>query len=230
MMGWPLYNYNYIHEVGDSVYKPGPLAPLSERIIDSLNMSRTREEIMNQGGFDNALYNGVRENKINKDEFTALQMYQAETERLRQKFLQDGQLSDEEKRILQQRQDDLTRLYRKYVDGDYHPKYDLGGRDAQANYRNYYYDKQVYDQYSKLYDGIRSGEITRREYLVTDNNLEAIQRYRGAVGEFQRLFDPDSRYQHSVLRNALSFNNTLIDYYNNNWERTWPSIFINYPY
>jgi hypothetical protein len=54
-------------------------------------------------------------------------MYQAETERLRAKFLSDGILDDNERRTLEQRQRELDRLYNTYIQGDYYPNYQVGG-------------------------------------------------------------------------------------------------------
>jgi len=204
--------WKYIPEVNDWVRQRTGVG----RIFDQIQLNNIRRDIYLQGGFDNALYNGVRSGRLNRDEFIALQMYQAETERLRQSFLRDGVLDERERRILQERHNDMLRLYHKYSTGDYHPRYQVGGMGQDDRIRNPLIDSQFVNQYGKIYDGIRSGDLTRREYHIVDNKLEAINRYRGYVGDF-----PLGR-NYTCVRDALNYNNYLIDVYRNNWDRRFP--------
>jgi len=168
---------------------------------------------------DADFYREARSGRLNRDEFTALQMYQAETERLRAKFLKDGILDANERRILEQRQRELDRLYNMYVKGDYHPKYQVGGY-RNGDRMDPRVDKRMIDQYGRIYDGIRNGELTYREYNILDNNLEAISRYRELRG-------CGSAYEcNRSLHDRLDHNDSLIDYYSNNFEIQWLRDFV----
>ena len=166
---------------------------------------------------DADFYRETRTGRLNRDEFTSLQMYQAETERLRAKFMADGRLDENERRTLEQRQRELDKLYNMYVNGDYHPNYQVGGyRNGDRMYADI--DARMKEQYGRIYDGIRSGELTYREYNIVDNNLEAISRYRGYAKAYGWNWDPSYR---RILHDSLNYNSLMIDYYNNNWEKQW---------
>ncbi len=148
-------------------------------------------------------------------------MYQAETERLRAKFMADGVLDPNERRTLEQRQRELDRLYNTYVSGDYHPKYQVGGY-RNGDKMDEGIDQRMINQYGRIYDGIRNGELTYREYSQVDNNLESISRYRGLAGAYGWNYNP--MYKH-LIHSALDYNSYLIYDYKHNWERQWWRIF-----
>jgi hypothetical protein len=199
MIGW---NYHYNNEVGHWVPNRNGIR---ERLFDRRNV----------GNID--FYREARSGRLNRDEFTALQMYQAETEKLRAKFMTDGVLDDNERRILQERQRELDRLYNNYIEGDYHPRYQIGGyRNGDNMDPNI--DRRMLEQYGRIYDGIRSGELTYREYNRLDNNLEAISRFRGYAGAYGLQYNP---FYRPYIHGALDYNSNLIDNYNNNFERQW---------
>ena len=207
MIWWPYYNHHYNSEVGHWVPNRDGLI---NRLFDRRNVG------------DADFFREVRSGRLNRDEFIALQMYQAETERLRAKFLSDGILDDNERRILQQRQRELDRLYNTYIRGDYYPNYQVGGyRNGDRMDPNI--DQRMIDQYGRIYDGIRNGELTFREYNRLDNNLEAISRYRGYASAYGWNYDP---FYKPYIHAALDYNNNLLNYYNNNFERQWWRYFI----
>jgi hypothetical protein len=204
MIWWPNHHYN--SEVGHWVPNRDGLR---ERIFDARNVG------------DYHFYQGVRSGRLNRNEFIALQMYQAETERLRAKFLADGVLDDNERRILQERQRELDRLYNTYIRGDYYPNYQVGYRNGDR--MDSIVDQRMIDQYGRIYDGIRNGELTYREYNRLDNNLEAISRYRGYASAYGWNHNP---FYKPYIHAALDYNNSLLNYYNNNFERQWWRYFV----
>lgn len=206
MIGWPYYNHHYNSEVGQWV-------PNRDGLINRMFDRR------NVGDID--FYREARSGRLNRNEFTALQMYQAETERLRAKFLSDGILDDNERRILGERQRELDRLYNTYLQGDYYPNYQVGYRNGDRMDR--IVDQRMIDQYGRIYDGIRNGELTYREYNRLDNNLEAISRYRGYASAYGWNYNP---FYKPNLHASLDYNNNLLNYYNNNFERQWWRYFI----
>jgi len=210
MIGLPGYHYRYVRDTGDWVRVN------NDPLIDAIQMVMIRNQVAQRGGIDSVLYQDARNGRLNRNEFVALQAYQAETERLKAKFLEDGRLDENERRILQEREQNLYRLYAKYVSGDYHPRFNVGGLDDQGHLRNYGYDRQLTYQYGRIYDGITSGELTYREYNRLDNNLEVINRYRGWTGEFSNIFNP-----YDPVRSGFEYNRYLLDVYSNNWEREW---------
>lgn len=206
MIGWP-YNYHYNSEVGHWV-------PNRDGLINRMFDRR------NVGDID--FYREARSGRLNRDEFTALQMYQAETERLRAKFLSDGILDDNERRTLEQRQRELDKLYNTYIKGDYHPKYQVGGY-RNGDRMDSIIDQRMINQYGRIYDGIRNGELTYREYRIVDNNLEAISRFRGYASAYGWNYNPLYKpYVHA----ALDYNSNLIYDYKHNFERQWWRYFI----
>lgn len=213
MMISPQYYDKYVRDVRDTVRKPF----ISNPAIDNA----AQLQVALRGGWDRVWFEDVKNGRLNRNEFVALQMYQAETERLKSKFLSDGLLDDRERNILESRRKDLLDLYKKYYHGDYNPSFNAGGIDDTGSFRNYIYDRKLEYQYGKIYDGIVSGQMTEREYLRADNNIESIQRYRGTIGEYPRFFSRISGIQHQLLRNSIENNDRLIYYYNNNWEREW---------
>jgi len=205
MIGW-YHNYHYNTEVGHWVPNRNGLI---NRLFDARNV----------GDID--FYREARSGRLNRNEFIALQMYQAETERLRAKFLSDGILDPNERRILQERQGELDRLYNTYLQGDYYPNYQVGYRNGDRMDR--IVDQRMIDQYGRIYDGIRNGELTFREYNRLDNNLEAISRYRGYASAYGWNYNP---FYKPNLHAALDYNNNLLNYYNNNFERQWWRYFV----
>jgi hypothetical protein len=210
MIGWH-YNLEVGHMVRDRI-----------GIFDKRNVG------------DADFYREVRTGRLNRDEFIALQMCQAETERLRTRFLSDGFLDDKERGILQERRRELDRLYNTYVRGDYHPRYQLGGYEMEyevvgkgvkrtLEILGSGINQKMIDQYGRIYDGIKSGELSKREYNILDNNLEAISRYRGYAFGHGWVSDP---LYHPYIHSALDYNNNLLNHYNNNFERRRSGFFI----
>lgn len=200
-------NYHYNREVGHWVPDRDELI---HRLLDRRNV----------GDID--FYREARSGRLNRDEFTALQMYQAETEKLRAKFSADGVLDANERRTLEQRQRELDGLYNTYVGGDYHPRYQVGGY-RNGDRMDAAIDQRMINQYGRIYDGIRNGELTYREYNHVDNNLEAISRYRGYAGAYGWNYNPMYK---PLVHSALDYNSNLIYDYKHNWERQWLRYFL----
>jgi hypothetical protein len=185
-------------------------------------------EIFDRRNVGNAdFYTEARSGRLNRDEFIALQMYQAETERLRAKFLSDGFLDHNERTVLAQRQRELDRFYNSYLEGDYYPRYQVGGyRNGDA--MDHIVDRRMMDQYGRIYDGIRSGDLTYREYNILDNNLEGVSRHSGYYLEGvlrHNGWNYNPSYKPSLYP-LLDYTNNLLNYYNNNFEREWWGNFV----
>jgi len=160
---------------------------LNERVMkftnDRVDINNFLEDINQRGGFDSAFYAGIRSGSLNKDEFIALQMYKAETDRLRQSFEADGSLTNQEKQILKEREENLVRLYQKYISGDYHPKYQVGGMGEDGSTKSQSIDKEIMKLYGDMFDKTANRELTKEEFSHLNKKFEKFSELRGKYGE-----------------------------------------------
>jgi len=157
------------------------------------------------------LSNGVKNGSLNRQEFVSLNNYAQQTEKMKAKFLKDGDLSASERAILNSRQNGYDKNFQKYSTGDYHPR--TIGTTYEQN--------KMIGNSNRLYDGLRSGQITNGEgaNLIQQGLNVGYQQGAKAPTFMNDLFGGGSN------RNYV---NNMIDGYGNNINNArtnWPNDF-----
>jgi hypothetical protein len=187
-------------------------------------MVRQGQVNQQQSNFNSQLAGGVRNGSINRDEFMALEKFDQQTHQLEGQFLKDGQLSSEEKRMLDSRMLQSKQMMNNYTGGDFHP-FTAGPRN-QLDARR---DSQLLQTYS----GIRDGSLAGPGIFSRDEGARALDgignvstaRGKGAINlpfgghvypDFNRMLDGSQNNINNLRNNWRNSPPTMMPY-NHSW-------------
>lgn len=209
-MSWMSFGINI--NFGAQPFRPQPFPGMPGMGMPGMGFPGMPGNQVNPGDYkSNSLINGVKNGSLNKQEFNSLNMYNLETERLREQMSKDG-LSRKEQKTLNRREKQYNKMYEKYSHGDYHPT---------TNARNDIQQRQL-GQSSSIYDGLSNGSITRGEGNHLLGNQKGIA---GQMGRFQQ-YGGINPWERGTLHNMLNQSGRQINGAQNNWARDFRPPFM----
>ncbi|HPZ08699.1 MAG TPA: hypothetical protein PL110_11335 [Candidatus Eremiobacteraeota bacterium] len=116
------------------------------------NMMRQSAVNSSQSRFNRELAQGARSGQLNRNEFMYLSQFDQQTRQLEGQFLKDGNLSPQEKSILDQRMAYSRQMLELYKRGDFHPFTQGPTNQIEAREQN---------QLNRIYSGLRDGSLAQ---------------------------------------------------------------------
>jgi len=185
-------------------------------MINMINQGAVNRQ---QGIFTNRLVDGTKSGQLNKSEYMALANYDQDTREMEGKFLKDGNISWQERQILEQRNKYNERMLSLYSRGEFNPMTQGPQNEIEARMQN---------QLSRTYDGITDGSLTRGEAVNTLNYQgETATKYgkmQASPNGFTNWITGTSTFtagERFALNNRLNNSSQQIFNMRHNWASDW---------
>lgn len=131
------------------------------------NMIRQGSVNNSQHIYNKELSQGARSGQLNRNEFMSLTNFDQQTRQLEGQFLKDGQMSANEKSILDQRMAYSRQMMDVYKRGDFQPMSQMPMNDIEARQQN---------QMNRIYSGLRDGSLANGGVFGGDEGAQALNR------------------------------------------------------